>query len=231
MTWRWRRDLRGLHPPAIMRALGVRGFEDYWEVKSFPAHAGARPSYWKVQLMDVGGDPTTKTQAEMVTSVRRRRRWSRAEKERIVAAAMEPGAVAGGGRSRGRSTSEPHWRCELRPSYTVGPSIEGLELSNAPDWRRRTPSDPPLPCYTEWQPALAVSLRTARTVKPVRYQLPCWSDCEGCWLRQPAPSLPAALLRLCVGWSWRRSADYSGMAWPPIRWDDDPLHSDFTAAI
>jgi transposase len=58
--------------------------------------------------MDVGGDPTTKTQAEMVTSVRRRRRWSRAEKERIVAAAMEPGAVAGGGRSRGRSTSEPH---------------------------------------------------------------------------------------------------------------------------
>ena len=30
----------------------------------------------------------------MVTSVRQRRRWSRAEKERIVAAAMEPGAVA-----------------------------------------------------------------------------------------------------------------------------------------
>jgi transposase len=36
----------------------------------------------------------TKTQAEIVTSVRQRRRWSRAEKERIVAAAMEPGAVA-----------------------------------------------------------------------------------------------------------------------------------------
>ena len=35
----------------------------------------------------------TKTQAEIVTSVRQRRRWSRAEKERIVAAAMEPGAV------------------------------------------------------------------------------------------------------------------------------------------
>src|SRR5947199_10357553 len=44
--------------------------------------------------MDDGGDPTTKTQAEMVTSVQQRRRWSRAEKERIVAAAMEPGAVA-----------------------------------------------------------------------------------------------------------------------------------------
>jgi len=36
----------------------------------------------------------TKTQAEVITSVQRRRRWSRAEKERIVAAAMEAGAVA-----------------------------------------------------------------------------------------------------------------------------------------
>lgn len=35
----------------------------------------------------------TKT-VEVVTSVERRRRWSRAEKERIVAAALEPGAVA-----------------------------------------------------------------------------------------------------------------------------------------
>ena len=31
---------------------------------------------------------------EVITSVQRRRRWSRAEKERIVAAALEPGAVA-----------------------------------------------------------------------------------------------------------------------------------------
>jgi transposase len=36
----------------------------------------------------------TKTQVEVITSVQRRRRWSRAEKERIVAAAMEPGAVS-----------------------------------------------------------------------------------------------------------------------------------------
>ena len=33
----------------------------------------------------------TKTQVEVITSVQRRRRWSRAEKERIVAAAIEPG--------------------------------------------------------------------------------------------------------------------------------------------
>jgi transposase len=36
----------------------------------------------------------TNTQVEVITSVQRRRRWPRAEKERIVAAAMEPGAVA-----------------------------------------------------------------------------------------------------------------------------------------
>jgi hypothetical protein len=35
----------------------------------------------------------TKTQIEVITSVQRRRSWSRAEKERIVAAAMEPGAA------------------------------------------------------------------------------------------------------------------------------------------
>jgi transposase-like protein len=36
----------------------------------------------------------TKTQVEVITSVQRRRRWSRVEKERIVGAALEPGAVA-----------------------------------------------------------------------------------------------------------------------------------------
>lgn len=33
-------------------------------------------------------------QVEVITSMQRRRRWPRAEKERIVAAALEPGAVA-----------------------------------------------------------------------------------------------------------------------------------------
>jgi transposase len=36
----------------------------------------------------------TKAQVEVITSVQRRRRWSGTEKERIVAAATEPGAVA-----------------------------------------------------------------------------------------------------------------------------------------
>jgi transposase len=36
----------------------------------------------------------TKQQVDVITSVQRRRRWSRIEKERIVAAALAPGAVA-----------------------------------------------------------------------------------------------------------------------------------------
>jgi transposase len=36
----------------------------------------------------------TKTQVEVITPVQLRRRWSRSEKERIVFAAMESGAVA-----------------------------------------------------------------------------------------------------------------------------------------
>src|SRR5262249_49236369 len=41
----------------------------------------------------------SKTQVEVITSVQRRRRWAISEKERIVAAALEPGAGAaeGGG--------------------------------------------------------------------------------------------------------------------------------------
>ena len=57
----------------------------------------------------------TKTQVEVITSVERRRRWSRAEKERIVAAAMEPGAVASAvARESGIHASQLYrWRQEL----------------------------------------------------------------------------------------------------------------------
>jgi transposase len=58
---------------------------------------------------------------EVITSVQRRRRWSRAEKERIVAATMEPGAVASEiARAVGIHTSQLfRWRqqlCERAPS-------------------------------------------------------------------------------------------------------------------
>jgi transposase len=52
---------------------------------------------------------------EVITSVERRRRWTRAEKERIVAAALEPGAVASEvARAAGIHTSQLfRWRQQL----------------------------------------------------------------------------------------------------------------------
>jgi transposase len=57
----------------------------------------------------------TKTQVEVITSVQRRRRWSRGEKERIVAAALEPGVVASEvAREAGIHASQLfRWRQEL----------------------------------------------------------------------------------------------------------------------
>jgi transposase len=66
----------------------------------------------------------TKTQVEVITSVQRRRRWSRAEKERIVAAAIEPGAVASEvARAAGIHASQLfRWRqelCDAAPAASV----------------------------------------------------------------------------------------------------------------
>jgi transposase len=74
-----------------------------------------------------------KTQVEVITSVQRRRRWSRAEKERIVAAAMEPGAVASEiARAAGIHASQLfRWRrqlCERAPTPAAfNPVVIGAE--------------------------------------------------------------------------------------------------------
>ena len=95
----------------------------------------------------------TKPQVEVITSVQRRRHWSRSEKERIVAAAMEPGAVASEvARAAGIHTSQLfRWRRQLceraqipavfnpvaitpEAGATSSPSSErtGLSLAEAP---------------------------------------------------------------------------------------------------
>ena len=68
----------------------------------------------------------TKTQIEVITSVQRRRRWSTAEKERIVAAAIEPGAVASEvARMAGIHVSQLfRWRRQL-----CGPCATGARFS------------------------------------------------------------------------------------------------------
>src|SRR6476619_1201482 len=57
----------------------------------------------------------TKAKVDAISSVRRRRRWSRAERERIVAAAMEPGAVTSAvSREAGIQASQLfRWRQQL----------------------------------------------------------------------------------------------------------------------
>ena len=57
----------------------------------------------------------TNAPVEVITSVQRRRRWPRAEKERIVAAALAPGAVASEvARAAGIHTSQLfRWRQQL----------------------------------------------------------------------------------------------------------------------
>jgi transposase len=57
----------------------------------------------------------TQAQVEVITSAQRRRRWSWAEKERIVAATLEPGAIASQvARATGIHTSQLfRWRQQL----------------------------------------------------------------------------------------------------------------------
>jgi transposase len=76
----------------------------------------------------------TKTQVEVITSVQRRRRWSRAEKERIVAAAMEPGAVASEvARAAGIHASQLfRWRQELCDRAGAAPAFAPVVVVPGP---------------------------------------------------------------------------------------------------
>jgi transposase len=74
---------------------------------------------------------------EVITSVQRRRRWTRAEKERIVAAALAPGAVASEvAREAGIYASQLfRWRQELclpAPHATFSPVAVLPEPASAP---------------------------------------------------------------------------------------------------
>jgi transposase len=76
----------------------------------------------------------TKTQVEVITSVERRRRWSRAEKERIVAAALEPGAVASVvAREAGIHASQLYrWRQELCGQARAAPGFAAVTIAPEP---------------------------------------------------------------------------------------------------
>jgi transposase len=73
----------------------------------------------------------TRTQVEVITSVQRRRRWSRAEKERIVAAAIAPGAVASEvAREAGIHASQLfRWRQELCGPAPAEPVFSAVAIA------------------------------------------------------------------------------------------------------
>jgi transposase len=74
-------------------------------------------------------------QVEVITSVQRRRRWSRSEKERIVATAMEPGAVASEvARAAGIHTSQLfRWRQQLCERAQVPAAFTPVAITPAPE--------------------------------------------------------------------------------------------------
>lgn len=76
----------------------------------------------------------TKAQVEVITSVERRRRWSRAEKERIVAAAIEPGAVASEvARAAGIHSSQLfRWRQQLCGPAPTAPAFSAVTVAPEP---------------------------------------------------------------------------------------------------
>jgi transposase len=73
-------------------------------------------------------------QIEVITSVERRRRWSRAEKERLVAAAMEPSAVASEvARAAGIHTSQLfRWRQQLCERAQIPATFNRVAIAAAP---------------------------------------------------------------------------------------------------
>jgi transposase len=77
----------------------------------------------------------TNTQVEVITSVQRRRSWSRAEKERIVAAALEPGAVASElARAAGIHTSQLfRWRQQLCERVQVPATFSPVAVTPEPE--------------------------------------------------------------------------------------------------
>ena len=77
----------------------------------------------------------TKTQVELITSVQRRRRWSRGEKERIVAAALEPGAIASEvARAAGIHSSQLfRWRQQLCSGGPTAASFNPLAVMAEPE--------------------------------------------------------------------------------------------------
>jgi transposase len=86
----------------------------------------------------------TKQQVDVITSVQRRRRWSRAEKERIVAAALAPGAVASEvAREVGIHSSQLfRWRQQLCERVPTPAAFHPVTIAPEPEIAALPPTTP-----------------------------------------------------------------------------------------
>ena len=75
----------------------------------------------------------TKAQVEVITSVQRRRRWTTADKERIVAASLERGAVVSAlAREAGIHPSQLYgWRRQLCARPHAAPAFAAVRIAPA----------------------------------------------------------------------------------------------------
>ena len=94
---------------------------------------------------------------EVITSVQRRRRWSLAEKERIVAAALEPGASASEvARAAGIHTSQLfRWRQQLCERVQVPATFNPVTIAAEP-----APSLPMVPAVPETAGSIEIEFAT-----------------------------------------------------------------------
>jgi transposase len=78
-----------------------------------------------------------KTQVEVITSVERRRRWSSAEKERLVAASLEPGAaVSALAREAGLHPTQLYkWRRQLCAPQEAASGFAPVQVIGEPTAR------------------------------------------------------------------------------------------------
>lgn len=102
----------------------------------------------------------TKAQVEVITSVQRRRRWSTSEKERIVAAAIEPGAVASEvARAAGIHASQLfRWRQQLCGPLQPPPTFTPVAVAPEPGLAPALPS-PVTPTVVEIEFATGARMR------------------------------------------------------------------------
>jgi transposase len=105
----------------------------------------------------------TNGRVEVITSVQRRRRWSGAEKQRIVAASLEPGAVASAvAREAGIHVSQLfRWRRELCGRSEASSTFAAVAVSREPV---STPALPALSGVIEIEFASGARLRITGAV-------------------------------------------------------------------